>query len=123
MHRRVIAISLLLSLAGCFDHRGQIAMAILYPPGQVTDNAFAGALLGRFPVGSPVANLRQLVESLGGSCQPAGKDDYPSDYPHELSCRWPEAGGVCWMDERIISVKLNGDRIAGIRVDGNAVSC
>jgi len=127
MRWRILVLLCLLSLPACVhDYRNTIAMGILYPasdpffdPGDqggtsANDRAFAGALLGRFPVNSPAAELKKSLVALGGVCREA---------VHGFGCDIPEMIGICVGVVRRVHVRTDGDKIAAIDASKSAGAC
>jgi hypothetical protein len=121
----------LLSLTGCMhDSREKIAMGMLYPssdpffdPGDQggtspNDKAFAGALLGRFPVNSPAINATRFLVALGGTCSEIKSEDW-----HGFTCEIPEIVGFCVGVVRHVGVRTIGDNIAAIGASKSAGAC
>ena len=121
----VVLLSCLLLLPGCsFDHREKIAMALLYPSedGSKIPATIEGALLGRFPINSPVADLKKFVVSLGGVCRQMQRTNAKTEL-YDLECSVFEEGGYCWEYSLDISVQTNADKITKISVFREGAGC
>lgn len=90
--RGILALGSLLALSACsilgYNHRDRIAVAILdQPDGQMNTEAYTAALNARFPTGSSVDRLVDVVHKLGGSCRHA--------LPSSWECSVPRVAAFC----------------------------
>ncbi|WP_158922981.1 hypothetical protein [Acidisphaera sp. S103] len=121
--RFTIIPALLLCLQGCTDHRKAIAMAILYPHedefSRESNDAFTGAILGRFPIGSDVESLRKFAVSLGAG-RKKGERTLGQEY-FDLICPIPEYITFGYESSVSIQIHTDGPLIKNVRVTRGGV--
>ena len=118
---------LLVILTGCYDRRNDIAAKLLYSPEddfKKISPALTGALIGKFPIGSPAINLQKFSESFGGTCgQPEQRAGSRKEDRYDIGCNIHEYGGVCYVHDLSILIKLNGDSISDILAQQSGFGC
>jgi|ERR1700761_4661824 hypothetical protein len=90
--RAILAFGPLLALSACtnlgYNQREKIAVALLdQSDGQMNTEAYTAALNVRFPAGSSVDRLVDVVHKLGGNCR--------HSLPSEWECSVPRVGFFC----------------------------
>jgi hypothetical protein len=111
------------TLSGCVDNRKDIAMAVLFPDMTVMDRkddlAMTGALLGRFPPGSPASAVQDFVTSLGGKCDVGSH--YTSSKYYDIACSIIEHEGIGFENLLRIEVQTENSAIKKIRAQSSGV--
>lgn len=122
------------------DKSEQIAMAILYnQKGNADPQAFAGALQGRFPAGTPADEVERFATGLGGRCYQwasaankaacvGASDSRPPECASApvdtLSCTIPIAGTLCVSYNLFIRADLDGQkRTSGLTASAKTEAC
>lgn len=101
---------------GCFDYRRAVAFnTLVTPQGRLDRDAFAAALSARFPLGTPVDDLRQYVAGNKGHCNDKEQD--------RLWCQVPLRGGICWAELVGIEVAVSEGKIESLHTVIGGLGC
>jgi hypothetical protein len=134
-----IVLALLIPVAliflSTFNYSERVAKALLSnPDGDLNTLAVTGALLTKFPVGSPTSPLSAMVESLKGKCQPGNFEnpfrhlappERQADQPtNALYCNLPVQGSICMGGSLYIKIKMNSsENIISLEAQSVTSSC
>jgi len=115
-----LVLIILSMLSGCTDYgrMTKIARATLYDAkGKPDESAFRGALIQKFPAGSPVKPLIDYSNSSGGYCTYGAHDMLKY-------CQVPFGRDECSVQILLLKVAVENERISSLEVDiGEPVIC
>ena len=122
-----------------FDHRDQLSKALLFLPNSNLDEPTLSTAFGaKFPIGTPVARLKQFTAEVGGKCTvgpevsryfcsgnaSADPPGCASQVNDTLYCTIPVSGTFCISDGITVKAHLEqGATVSNVTARKYSVAC